>query len=155
MGELIHIPVKSTFVISVSIGTGCYRHLRISNDATLEELSKAILWAFDFYNDHAHAFFMDNSAWSRRNCYYCKEVDEDGEYRHTCDHLLRDVLAEGKKFKYVFDFGDDWEFACRVLRTMPDFAQEPCREDHDEGDLGGGRTVEILREVGESPEQYR
>ena len=50
-------------VISVRYGTGCYRHLRIPSSYTLEELAEAILEAFDFINDHAHAFFMDDRCW--------------------------------------------------------------------------------------------
>ena len=53
-----------SYVVSVSIGTGCYRHIRISKTATLLKLHKAILNAFDFEDDHAHAFFMDNHYWS-------------------------------------------------------------------------------------------
>lgn len=48
-----------SYVISVSAGTGCYRHIQISKSATLYRLHKAIISAFDFEDDHAHAFFMD------------------------------------------------------------------------------------------------
>ena len=51
-------------VISTKQGAGCYRHLKVPKKAKLDGLADAILWAFDFVNDHAHAFFMDNCAWS-------------------------------------------------------------------------------------------
>ena len=35
-----------SFVISVSLGTGCYRHIQISANATLYKLHQAILKAF-------------------------------------------------------------------------------------------------------------
>ena len=57
-------------VIYVSYGTGCYRHLRIPSSYTLEELAEAILEAFDFINDHAHAFFMDDRCWSEADAYW-------------------------------------------------------------------------------------
>ena len=41
-----------SYIISVSVGTGCYRHLRISGCETLNDLAEAILRAFDFDNDH-------------------------------------------------------------------------------------------------------
>ena len=59
MKARIHIP-KKTYIISVSLKKGCYRHIQIASDKTLDELSQAILSAFDFDNDHLHAFFMDN-----------------------------------------------------------------------------------------------
>lgn len=45
-----------SMVVSISAGSSCYRHLKISDQATLEELSDEILEAFDFINDHALRF---------------------------------------------------------------------------------------------------
>lgn len=45
-----------SYVISVSAGTGCYRHIQISKTATLHKLHKAIINAFDFEDDHEYAF---------------------------------------------------------------------------------------------------
>ena len=36
--------------------------------ATLEELSDEILDVFESFNDHAHAFFMNNRAWMETDC---------------------------------------------------------------------------------------
>ena len=126
------------WVISVKQGAGCYRHLKVPKNAKLDAFAEAILWSFDFLNDHAHAFFMDNSAWSERDCYYMDEVDEENEFPHTCDHDLT-VLRVGQKFKFVFDFGDDWRFDCSVLREIPD---------------GTSDEVEIVRSKGDAPSQY-
>lgn len=130
---------EQAVVLSVSIQKGCYRHIQVSVDDTLEELADAILYSFDFENDHAHAFFMDNKVWSGFDCYYMAEVDEDGEYRHTCDYrIARLKLNPGDAFKFVFDFGDEWIFQCKVLRIV---------EAEDEDAL-------LIRSVGAPPEQY-
>ncbi|MDE7294677.1 MAG: plasmid pRiA4b ORF-3 family protein [Oscillospiraceae bacterium] len=68
--------------MSVSLGTGCYRHIKISGDCTLEELHGAILDAFGFDDDHAHAFFLDNKAW-QGDGYYSRYMED--EERYTCD----------------------------------------------------------------------
>jgi len=129
---------EKSLVISVSAGTGCYRHLKISDQATLEELSDTILDAFDFINDHAHAFFMNNRPWTDQDCYYSELSDEDNEYRHTCDYTLRKIhLHPDQKFVYVFDFGDDWQFRCRVLKVLEEATDEPI----------------IVRSTGEPPDQ--
>lgn len=115
-----------SYVISVSAGTGCYRHLRISVNAALEQLSEAILDAFQFCNDHAHAFFMDNKPWSDVDSYYMELPDEDEGERHTCDVTLRQLKLEaGKKFLYIFDFGDEWRFECKVLKAINEPTNEP------------------------------
>lgn len=125
------------YVISISAGTGCYRHICISKDATLLDLHSAILDAFGFEDDHAHAFFMDNQMWSRTDSYYAGGIED--ESRHTCDYTLDSMaMREGKPFKYVFDFGDEWVFQCKVLRTL----DEPCA------------APSVVRSQGDAPEQY-
>ena len=109
------------WVISVKLRTGCYRHIQIPKTETLAELADVILWSFDFINDHAHAFFMDNVVWSDVDSYF---------------HL--DILSVKQKFKFIFDFGDEWRFECQVLREI---------EAEDE-------EAYIVREVGTPPEQY-
>lgn len=126
-----------SFVIHVSLETGCYRHIQIAGDCTLYDLSCAILEAFDFDNDHAHAFFMDNVCWSDRDSYYIEEM-ENGE-RPTHAYMLNQAgLHKGKKFKYLFDFGDEWLFQCKVLRII-------------NGEL---LDTEVIKRMGEPPEQY-
>lgn len=125
------------YVISVSAGTGCYRHIQISKDATLYMLHEAIIKAFDFDDDHAHAFFMDNKFWSRGEPYFSKEID--AETPDTKSRTLSKLgLEKGRQFKYLFDLGAEWRFQCRVLRENDDYLTVPF----------------VIRSVGESPVQY-
>ena len=126
-----------SFVISVSLGTGCYRHIQISANATLYKLHQAILKAFEFEDDHEHAFFMDNHVWSSADAYFSSKA-ESGD-RLTKKYTLKKLkLAKGQKFKYILDFGDEWEFQCKVLRELEEDTKTPL----------------VIRSVGESPEQY-
>ncbi len=126
-----------SYVISVSAGTGCYRHIQISKTATLHRLHKAIIAAFDFEDDHEHAFFMDNKYWSRYAAFFSSKMcgDERLSKRYTLEGLN---LSKGDQFKYVFDFGNEWRFQCKVLREL-----------EEQTDIPG-----VIRRVGESPEQY-
>lgn len=128
------------YVISVKLGTGCYRHIRVPEGTRLDVLVDVILDIFGFYNDHAHAYFMNNRIWTDTNCYYMKEVDEFDEYDHT-DEFTVDVLEEKQKFALVFDFGEEWVFRCNVLKTIVSDKLDP-----DE--------IEVIKEVGTPPEQY-
>lgn len=126
-----------SFVISVSLGTGCYRHIQISANTTLYQLHKAILNAFDFDDDHQHAFFMDNRVWSPVDVYFSSKGN--ARDRLTKKYTLNKIaLTVGQKFKYLFDFGDEWVFQCRVLRESEERTAAPC----------------VIRSVGEAPEQY-
>ena len=52
--------------------------------------------------------------------------------------LIADVLKEKQKFIYLFDFGDEWRFSCKVLKI----------ED------GTQKNAEVVRSKGEAPPQY-
>ena len=128
---------KQSYIISVSLGNGCYRHIQISSDSTLQELHSAIIDAFDFIDDHAHAFFMDNKKWSDRDSYYMKEVADGG--RTTDKYRLNQIgLDIGMPFKYIFDFGDEWIFQCKVLRILNEPTNIP----------------KVIKRKGAAPEQY-
>lgn len=128
---------EKTLVISVSLGAGCYRHIQISDRAVLADLSQAILDAFLFDNDHAHAFFFDNRIYSHKDAYYMRGIDS---FTPPTDEVtLGDLsLRVGQKFKYLFDFGDDWVFQCRVLKEMDIITMSPV----------------LVRSKGIAPEQY-
>lgn len=137
MGSIRAMKTDQSYVISVSLGTGCYRHIRISADDTLFRLHGAILDAFGFDDDHAHAFFMDNRSWSYEDSYYAQDIDS--HQRATADYRLSQVnLYQGKQFKYVFDFGDEWTFQCKVLRVTEGGTKEPL----------------VVRSKGAAPRQY-
>ena len=126
---------KQTYVISVSLYKGCYRHIKIASDKTLEQLSQAILFAFEFDNDHLHAFFMDNRRWGA-DAYFA--MAEHGQ-RDTSKFRLGQLgLVKDRKFIYLFDFGDEWCFSCKVLKVLEDTSEE----------------TQIVRSIGDPPEQY-
>ena len=130
------VPVEA-WIISVKFKKGCYRHIQIPKTETLAELADVILWSFDFENDHAHAFFMDDLFWSDADSYFLSFVNDDGEERYT-ENVYLDILSVKQKFKFIFDFGDEWRFECQVLREIDTEDEE----------------AYLVREVGTPPEQY-
>lgn len=126
-----------SYVISVSLGAGCYRHIQISCNALLLELHSAIIDAFEFDDDHAHVFFMDDRLWSERDSYYMEGI-ESGSRTTRRYRLSQAGLCKGMKFKYVFDFGDEWVFQCRVLKVVEEDTKKPV----------------VVKIKGEAPEQY-
>lgn len=127
----------TSYVFSVSLYPGCYRHIRISAHDTLLHLHKAIQLAFNFDDDHCHAFFMDNRAWSSQGGYYSSSLEEKN--RCTRDHPLDSFhLQPRQPFKYVFDYGDCWTFQLKLLKTLDEPTEYPL----------------IVRSVGAAPEQY-
>jgi hypothetical protein len=115
-----------SLILKVSLGSKCYRHIQIDVGATLYGLHYAILNAFDFDNDHMHAFFMNNRAWDESAEFICPEGDLDGALDFSDRVKLSKLkLVKGDKFLYIFDFGDDWRFQIRVLRVIDEPTQTP------------------------------
>lgn len=122
--NLIDFPSKSSFAIKISLTKNVQRNIMISANATLFSLHVAIISAFDFFDDHAHVFFLDNILWSDKEEGYYSEYIENEE-RYSKNYRLFQVLKKGQKFKYVFDFGDDWIFQCEVLKEINEFTEKP------------------------------
>ncbi len=79
---------------------------------------------------------MDNKRWSRNEEY---SLQPEGGARDTTKFKLAQVgLEKNKKFLYLFDFGDEWWFSCKVLKVIDGVCED----------------TEIVRSVGEAPEQY-
>lgn len=64
-------------------------------------------------------------------------MEYDGPSTEECS-LDRAGLCKEKQFKFLFDFGDEWLFQCKVLRVLKEGTEEP----------------EVIKSKGEAPKQY-
>jgi hypothetical protein len=118
--------MEKSFVLTVSAQVRCYRHIQISENATLYELHGTILESFYFFDDHLHAFFMDNRPWDDSEAYVTPRGDLDSARGFSDDVKLSDFhLCKDNKFLYIFDFGDDWRFRIKVLRVIEELTEKP------------------------------
>jgi hypothetical protein len=131
--------ISGCYYLKVSLAGNLYRTIKIGGNATFDDLHDVIQDAFDFGNDHLYAFFMDGKRWSRKGEVYWSP-DADGDIFTDEVAIGSAGLVEGKKFLYLFDFGDSWEFSINVVSIKPD---------EDEPDI-----PKIIESVGENPSQY-
>jgi hypothetical protein len=118
--------MAKSLVLSVSLGTGLYRHIQISESATLYRLSSAILSSVNFFDDHMHSFFMNNRAWDQDAEYQCPVGELDGALGFSDKvKLSKFRLNKGDKFLYIFDYGDEWRFQIKVLRLIDELTEVP------------------------------
>lgn len=128
---------ETSYVISVSLGTGLYRHIRINANDTLDDLHCAILDAFGFEEDgHLYAFTLPSKTWFQES--YISPYVEETDDENAAEHTIAEVLPVGSKCNYTFDFGDEWQFTCKVLRAIDEPTETPV----------------VIRKKGENPEQY-
>ncbi len=61
-----------------------------------------------------------------------------GGERLTKSYKLEKLgLSKGSQFKYIFDFGEEWRFQCKLLRELEEEMATPA----------------VIRSMGEAPEQ--
>jgi hypothetical protein len=129
-------PVTGGFRLKVSLARDCYRVFDLAAGTFLSDLHMAIQGAFDFDNDHLFGFYM-KAANSQRDYGITGSPVNYGETDENT--LAMHDLFVGQTFRYVFDFGDHWEFSIKVLKYFPDWESE---------------DIELFEKVGDSPVQY-
>ncbi|MBN1967769.1 MAG: hypothetical protein JXR48_02105 [Candidatus Delongbacteria bacterium] len=124
-----------------------YRIFEMSADATLGELADSILDLFEFDCDHLYGFydFIKN----RRNSRERYELEPyDRETLSVKSVFLNDVFRVGKKMLFLYDYGDQWKFMVKLEKSRA-MIDDDSDLFEDYGDYN------LLKSVGESPEQYR
>jgi hypothetical protein len=120
-----------------------WRELEVTGDQTLADLGKVILLAFGFYDSHLWSFFLSGKPWDAATEYArSPSPDPAGSRRPwAADRLrIRDAPA-GTEFLFLFDYGDEWHFGVRLVRTST--APEP--------DV---RYPRVVASRGQAPPQY-
>lgn len=118
---------------------------------TLYQLHKSIQNAFGLSDDHLHAFFMDDKAWSSEA--FWSPRNETGPFTDTA-YIASLGLKKNQRFLYLYDFGKDMKFEVFLesffLTDLPLLEPEiiNIEESHDGEDSPEGKTeLEIIEEL--------
>lgn len=125
-------------VFKVSLDAKTWRRIAIPARLMLDDLSDAILRAFDFDNDHLYEFSYRNrfGALARVHHPYTEESPS------TAETAIGEIpLRPGAAMEYLFDFGDMWRFDVKLEEISPADARV--------------KKPKILEKRGQSPPQYR
>jgi hypothetical protein len=128
-----------------------WRKIAVRGSQTLDDLHEAIFDAFDRYDEHLYSFHFPKPGSKGRSrirdaeeyvCAYAADDAFGGEPdAKTTDAKLASLgLTPGRKFYYLFDFGDEWWHEITVEQT-----DAPTEK---------GGYPRILEEHGTSPPQY-
>lgn len=95
-----------------------WRRVLISDDITLDILHEVIQRAMGWYNAHLHAFDINGVEYSTPLPYDPDHLRELG-MKSTVGVKLNKLVSEGSKFRYNYDFGDDWDHEILVEKILP------------------------------------
>jgi Plasmid pRiA4b ORF-3-like protein len=119
-----------------------WREIELASNQTLADLGEAIPEAFDFSDPHLWAFFLSGKPWDQRTEYALDpEPDLLGDRRPKAADRLPIREVPGKEFLYIFDFGDEWHFGVKLMRTSDQLER-------------GAHYPRVITRHGESPPQY-
>ena len=142
-----------TFKVALKGDTSIWRRIQVRGDQTLDEFHEAIYEAFDRDDEHLYSFYFPPPG-SRGQARIRDAVQHthpdffeygdgwDDTQRHAAAVSLIDSLQlrRGRKFEYLFDFGDSWwhEITVEQIDGVPEKVRYP----------------RIIEKHGESPPQY-
>ena len=107
---------EGTYTWRVSLGP-VWRRIVAPAGATLDTLAMTILEAFEFDDDHLYCFEFRGRR-GRKMRIACPHEEDAAAF--TDEVTLGDLsLPEGGAMKFVFDYGDWWEFAVKLEEVGP------------------------------------
>jgi pRiA4b ORF-3-like protein len=119
---------------------GIWREIELAGDQTLAELGASIPAAFGFEDDHLWSFFLSGKPWDRASEYERLPDPPAGGGKRGAGGLRVGDAPARKEFLFLFDYGDEWHFGVKLLRTGE---VEP-----------GARYPRVVASRGQAPPQY-
>jgi hypothetical protein len=99
-----------------------WRRVAVPENITLSKLHQVIQAVFGWSDTHLHEFEIDGESYGVPDPDWGPPVISEQRKK------LINVLYGKKTFRYVYDFGDNWELRIKVEKTLPAiiFPQVPC-----------------------------
>lgn len=125
-----------------------WRRVQLAADTTLEELHSVVQVAMGWKDAHLHLFIVNGEEYGETDPEFGATTHDENE------GVLSDIVREGDRFVYVYDFGDDWNHQIQVESTLPDdktrrlpcciVGEHACPPEDCGGPPGYARLLEIL-----------
>lgn len=90
-----------------------WRRVEVSENITLSKLHRVIQAVFGWSDTHLHEFEIDGESYGVPDADWGPPVISEQRKKRI------NVLYGKKTFRYVYDFGDNWELRIKVEKTLP------------------------------------
>jgi hypothetical protein len=94
-----------------------WRRIQVSADVTLFKLHRIMQEAMGWTNSHLHQFFVGNDTYKMREQRADFGTDDSSKNERTTK-LRQVVSGDGFRFRYDYDFGDNWKHTLVVERVL-------------------------------------
>ncbi|MGA2033973.1 MAG: plasmid pRiA4b ORF-3 family protein [Thermoguttaceae bacterium] len=111
-GASISTPIYQLKITLKEVDPPVWRRIQVE-DCSLAELHDIIQDSMGWSNDHLYAFELDGEE------YGDPDMGDDGDISDADCLMLSEIASEGpSKFKYQYDFGDDWQHVVKIEKTL-------------------------------------
>jgi len=115
---------SETLVFRTSLRPKIYRDIEIAGTASLYTLAQAITWSFDFDFDHAFGFYskLKGKIYDSPVRYelFVDIGEGEGDARSVKrTRVIKVFPSVGTKMRFLFDYGDEWEFLVELVKRKP------------------------------------
>ena len=137
--------MAETLIFRASLSPKVFRAFEIADTSSLYELAQAIVLFFDFDFDHAFGFYnkLKGNIYAspvRYELFVDMGESESEALSVKRTHVIEAFPAVGRKMRFLFDYGDGWEFLVELVKRKP---TEP-----------KVKLPRLLISAGEAPSQY-
>jgi len=91
-----------------------WRRVLVPDNLTLNQLHHVIQVAMGWYDAHLHEFSIDDVAYGTPGLDYAEAMQNDNKVR-----LTQVIGNNTKRFRYTYDFGDDWVHVIDIEKMLP------------------------------------
>jgi Plasmid pRiA4b ORF-3-like protein len=136
---------SETLVFRASLRPKIYRDIEIAGTSSLYALAQAIVRSFDFDFDHAFGFYskLKGNIYDSTVRYelFVDIGEGEGDARSVKrTRVIKAFPSVGTKMRFLFDYGDGWEFLVELVKQKPKEPQV--------------KLPRLLISAGKAPAQY-
>jgi hypothetical protein len=115
---------SETLIFRASLRPNLYRAFEVADTSSLYALAQTIVRAFDFDFDHAFGFYSklkgDIYKSPVRYELFVDMGESGGDARSVKrTHVIEAFPSVGAKMRFLFDYGDGWEFLVELVKRKP------------------------------------
>jgi len=151
--QSIEIPVYRMKVKLTDIEPPIWRRFLVTADQTLYRLHLILQTIMGWENYHLYEFIIDEIEYGEPDEEYQPDIERARKYR-----LSQVLHSEGQRFRYIYDYGDNWEHEIEVEKISEPKAnmfypvcldgERACPPEDCGGDTGYKRLLMILQDPG-------
>lgn len=116
-------PASQIYQIKITLdrlNPAIWRRVEVPDNYTLGDLHMVIQIAMGWGDAHLHEFVVNKQRYSMVYDEMAQGAFAEAEAEDEDEVYLSDViLKKGQKFRYTYDFGDDWQHTLSVEKMLP------------------------------------